>query len=83
MSQTYEIRVGEELRAHWAAWFAGMELILPAGSEPAGTLLRGELRDQAALYGVLNRIRDLNLTLIEVRRVNAQEYTLNIHPAVE
>ena len=83
MSQTFEIRVGEEVGTQWAAWFGGMELIYPTGPGPAGTLLRGKLPDQAALYGVLNRLRDLNLTLIEVRRMDETEYTLNIHPAVE
>ncbi len=83
MNQMYEIRVREELGAHWAAWFGGMEMVRPAEPVPVGTLLLGELPDQAALYGVLNRLRDLNLTLIEVRRVGAAQYTLDIHPAVE
>jgi hypothetical protein len=60
-----------------------MEIIHLAGPKPAGTLIRGELPDQAALYGVLNRMRDLNLTLSEVHRVEAAEYTPDIHPTVE
>jgi hypothetical protein len=70
MSQIYKIWVAEELNPQWAAWLGGMEIIHPAGPCPAGSHLRGELPDQAALYGVLNRLRDLNLTLIEVKRVN-------------
>lgn len=37
---------------------------------PPGTLLRGELRDPSALFAALARVRDLNLTLLEVRRIN-------------
>jgi hypothetical protein len=83
MMSQYQIIVAEELSPHWAAWFSGMEMTHLAGPGPARTMLRSELRDQAALYGVLNRLRDLNLTLIAVRREDETGYTLNIHPAVE
>lgn len=59
----YEIRVTGHFDPPWSDWFAGLELRPLAGGE---TLLCGPLPDQAALHGVLNRIRDLNLTLVSV-----------------
>lgn len=65
----YEIRARGHLDAHWRAWFAGWTLT---------NLESGEVRlwidaiDQAGLHGALNRIRDLNLTLISVVRVAAE-----------
>jgi hypothetical protein len=83
MSPVYKIWVAEELDPQWAAWFGGMEITHPTGPGRGGSLLRGELPDQAALYGVISRLRDLNLTLIQVKRVNYAGYTPNIHLAVE
>lgn len=65
MPDYYEIRVKGHLDPCWAEWFAGLEL---AHLEGEVTLLAGELPDQAALHGLLERIRDLNLTLIAVTR---------------
>jgi hypothetical protein len=58
----YTIRVREQLiPEQWETWFSGLTLeILPNG----GMQLSGPVPDQAALYGILNRIRDLGLTLI-------------------
>jgi hypothetical protein len=65
----YEIRVAEPVEDHWLAWFPDAQIsVVPEASGP-GTLLRGSLPDQAALFGVLARVRDLNLTLLEVRRI--------------
>ncbi len=64
----YEIWVEEILERRWLQWFPEMEIV-PAGDRNCpGTMLRGRLADQAALFGLLGRIRDLNLTLIMVRR---------------
>jgi hypothetical protein len=62
----YEIWVEGHLTDRWSDWFEGMEVL----NDPNGeTRLRGPLADQAALLGVLNKVQDLNLTLIAVYRV--------------
>lgn len=62
----YEIRVEGPLGERWSAWFAGLTVSREADG---ATLICGELADQAALHGVLARIRDLNLVLISVIRL--------------
>jgi len=59
----YEIRIRGKLDARWAEWFDGLA-IAPDGR--GDTLLTGVLQDQAALYGVLRKLRDLGLPLIAV-----------------
>jgi hypothetical protein len=62
----YEIRVkGQLTGSNWSAWFEGMELTVTGNGE---TLLRGMVADQAALYGLLARLRDLALPLLAVNR---------------
>jgi hypothetical protein len=63
MPEYYEIKIKGHLDPYWSEWFAGLKL---AYLEENETLLSGSLPDQAALYGLLERIRDLNLTLISV-----------------
>lgn len=69
---TYEIRIEEHLSEHWAEWLEGMHLRYGPRDE---TILIGVLQDQAGLYGVLMKIRNLGLTLVSVRRIemNGQE----------
>ncbi len=63
--QWYEIRVEGELPKDWSSWFEGLDI--QPGS-PGESVLSGHLADQAALHGVLAKIRDLNLKLILVSR---------------
>jgi hypothetical protein len=63
LPEYYEIKIKGQLDPYWADSFAGMRLTHLAGNE---TLLAGFLPDQAALHGLLERVRDLNLTLISV-----------------
>ena len=62
----YQIRVRGALDPHWSDWFDGMAITSDASGD---TLLIGPLADQAALYGVLHRIRDLGLMLLAVARL--------------
>ena len=66
----YCIRIQDRLRPEWSAWFGGMEIAVQQ-DDVNGTVtsLTGSLPDQAALHGVLARIRDMGLTLIAVELV--------------
>jgi hypothetical protein len=63
----YEIRVRGALDSRWSAWFDGLEV---SSEEPGETLITGLVPDQAALHGLLAKIRDLNLPLLSVRRLD-------------
>jgi hypothetical protein len=65
----YEIRVTGHLSENWAARFEGLSM----RHEPEGETVLSGMLDQAALHGVLVRIRDLGLNLISVNRFEATE----------
>ena len=62
----YEIRVKGELNLRWSDWFDGFTITPVSEGE---TLLTGTVADQAALHGVLHKIRDLGLPLLSVQRL--------------
>jgi len=64
----YEIRVKGTLDEQWSDWFNGLTIISQGADE---TVLIGEVLDQAALHGVLAKIRDLGLPLLLVKRVES------------
>ena len=65
--ERYEIRVRGVLDRHWSAWFEGLEL---RGESGGVTVLAGPVVDQAALHGLLAKVRDLGLELLLVRRLD-------------
>jgi hypothetical protein len=69
MSEYYEIKVRNRLDARWSEGFAGLKFTHLEGD---GTLISGQFTDQAALHGLLERIRDLNLKLVSVASGNSE-----------
>jgi hypothetical protein len=65
----YEICVESHLPAQWADWFDGLAI---SHTEDGATMLRGAVADQAALFSLLRKVRDLGLVLVSVRRIPAQ-----------
>ncbi len=63
MPEYYEVKVKGHLDDRWSKWFAGLQL---SYLQDDVTLISGVLPDQGALHGLLERVRDLNLTLISV-----------------
>jgi hypothetical protein len=61
-SKWYEMRIQERLSPDRAEWFEGMEI----RQEEGQTILTGPIADQAALHGLLTRVRNLNLTLLSI-----------------
>jgi hypothetical protein len=66
----YQIRLKGHLGSRWADWFGGMAMSLETNGD---TLLIGPVVDQAALHGVLKKVRDLGMPLIAVIRVTPVE----------
>lgn len=62
-NEYYEILIRGQLDNHWSAWFEGLKL---SPLENGETLIAGPVQDQAALHGILAKIRDLDLHLISV-----------------
>ncbi len=70
MVQHYEIRLKGHLDLSWSEWLDDMTIIHQDNGE---TLLTGPVADQAALHGVLNRMRDIGIPLISVNPVDATQ----------
>jgi hypothetical protein len=72
----YQIRIQGHLGSEWTDWFEGLTLTLEDNGE---TLLTGPVVDQAALHGLLRKVRDLGMPLISVIRVEpGQADTLDV-----
>ncbi len=69
----YQIRLKGHLSSQWTAWFDGLTITL---EEDGDTLLTGPMVDQAALHGLLKRIRDLGMVLVSVNQVQLNETNL-------
>jgi hypothetical protein len=63
----YEIRVNGVLGSGWSTWFDGLQI---TSDDRGETTIAGPIADQAALHGLLAKIRDLGLELLEVRRTD-------------
>jgi hypothetical protein len=70
--QVYQIRIKGHLDSQWTDWFGGLAIML---TEDGDTLLTGPVIDQAALHGLLKKIRDLGMPLVSVNRVQFTEIT--------
>ena len=68
--ERYEIRIQGHLDDKWANWFEGLTITREDNGE---TLLIGPVVDQAALHGVLRKVRDLGMPLLSVNRVRPSE----------
>ena len=64
----YDIRIKGQLDTHWAEWFDGLTI---TNFENDTAQISGDLIDQAALHGTLNKVRNLNLTLISVTNLDS------------
>ena len=73
----YEIRIGGHLHRQWTDWFGGLTIVL---EEDGDTLLTGPVADQAALHGLLKKVRDLGLPMISVNRLETAQ---GEHPDVQ
>ena len=65
--QKVEIRVKGYMDGHWPEWFQNFEIL---ASEENKTIMVGEVKSQAAYYGLIAKIRDLSLTLISVNNID-------------
>ena len=63
----YQIRIKGHLGDEWMDWFGGMTITL---GENGDTLLTGPVADQAALFGLLRKVRDLGMQLVSINRVD-------------
>jgi hypothetical protein len=66
----YEIRVRGALDSRWSAWFEGLTV---TSDESGQTVIAGPVADQAALHGLLIKVRDLGLPLLSVRQLDPDQ----------
>ena len=66
----YEIRLRGHLDSRWAAWFDGLSL---SNENDGTTIIGGPVVDQAALHGLLQKVRDLGLALVSVTEVQPDQ----------
>ncbi len=64
----YQIRLEGHLERRWAAWFDGLNLITESDGT---TIIDGPVTDQAALHGLLQKVRDIGLPLLSVTRIES------------
>jgi hypothetical protein len=69
-ARQYEIRLKGHLEARWAAWFEELSL---SRENDGTTVIRGSVVDQAALHGLLSKVRDLGLPLIAVNEIEPEQ----------
>jgi hypothetical protein len=75
----YEIRIKGHLDSQWTDWFEGLTITL---EEDGDTLLTGPVIDQAALHGLLKKVRDLGMPLVSVSPVeNGQADAAEVKPS--
>lgn len=69
----YEIRVKGHLAARWSAWFDGLNL---TNESDGTTVISGPVADQAALHGVLQKLRDVGMPLVSITQVSPDRHVV-------
>lgn len=72
-NKRYELRVNGRLSQDITDWFEDMTLVVDDTTTPPQTVIQGIIRDQAALFGLISRIRDLSLALLSVNLIEQLE----------
>ncbi|MEK7326973.1 MAG: hypothetical protein AAB217_17150 [Chloroflexota bacterium] len=72
-----EIRIKGQIAEHWSAWFEGLTI---THSDEGETILSGDVIDQAVLYGLLAKLRDLGLPLLSVNSAPKEPQEAKKHP---
>lgn len=73
-SLVYQIRIREHLAPQWMDWFDGLTITL---EENGDTLLTGPVIDQAALHGILKKVRDMGMLLLSVNSIDPNQVELD------